>query len=198
MFIGIFKLCEAILMKQIEFQSMEEDVGCEEVQSESSNQTTDKHAAAAQDKETADTELMQGDQEEETQDCGQSSQASQHQSTSSLTLKLNKLNCDSSSCSEEPKPGPSNSAADFDLEVNQLKFVNSFEHLCCQVFDSGSSCSNEECWDIDKKGSKVKVCSASPLTTTTSSVQNNKLQLTSQSSAKVTIVIREWVGNNIS
>ena len=171
---------------------MEEDVGCEEVQSESSssNQTTDKHAAAAQDKETVDTELMQGDREEETQDCGQSSQASQHQSTSSLTLKLNKLNCDSSSCSEEPKPGPSNSAADFDLEVNHLIIANSFEHFSCQVFDSGSSCSNEECWDIDKKGSKVKVCSASPLTT--SSVQNNKLQLTSQSSAKVTIVIREW------
>ena len=39
-------------------------------------------------------------------------------STSSLTMKLNKLNCESStSISDEPKPGPSNSAADFDLEV---------------------------------------------------------------------------------
>ena len=38
------------------------------------------------------------------------------QSTSSLTVKLNKLNCQSVS-SEEPRPGPSNSAADFDLEV---------------------------------------------------------------------------------
>ena len=26
-----------------------------------------------------------------------------------------------------------------------------------QVFDSGSSCSNEECWEIDEKGGKIKV-----------------------------------------
>jgi len=47
--------------------------------------------------------------------------------------KLNKLLSE-----DDPKPGPSNSAADFDLEV----------------FDSGSSCSNEECWitdNLDKK-----------------------------------------------
>jgi hypothetical protein len=33
---------------------------------------------------------------------------------------------------KDPLPGPSNSASDFDLEV----------------FDSGSSCSNEECWTV--------------------------------------------------
>ena len=42
-------------------------------------------------------------------------------STSSLTMKLNKLNCESgTSFSDEPKPGPSNSAADFDLEVGEM------------------------------------------------------------------------------
>ena len=30
-----------------------------------------------------------------------------------------------------------------------------------QVFDSGSSCSNEECWEVDEKGSKIKLTSAS-------------------------------------
>ena len=29
-----------------------------------------------------------------------------------------------------------------------------------QVFDSGSSCSNEECWEVDEKGGKVKVNSS--------------------------------------
>ena len=42
--------------------------------------------------------------------------AHQHKSTSSLTVKLNKLNCESH-CGDDPQPGPSNSAADFDLEV---------------------------------------------------------------------------------
>ena len=36
--------------------------------------------------------------------------------SSSGSVKLNKLNCDN--VSEEPTPGPSNSAADFDLEVS--------------------------------------------------------------------------------
>jgi hypothetical protein len=82
-----------------------------------------------------------------------------------LAARLNKLTCDTGnsfgesdmfqrsfpntkkyqnirfSATEEPKPGPSNSAAQFDLEV----------------FDSGSSCSNEECWELDEKGGKVKV-----------------------------------------
>jgi len=57
-----------------------------------------------------------------------------------LAAKLNKLSCDT----EEPRAGPSNSAAQFDLEV----------------FDSGSSCSNEECWEVDEKGGKVKVNSS--------------------------------------
>ena len=25
------------------------------------------------------------------------------------------------------------------------------------MFDSGSSCSNEECWEVDEKGGKIKV-----------------------------------------
>jgi len=43
---------------------------------------------------------------------------------------------------KDPLPGPSNSAADFDLEV----------------FDSGSSCSNEECWTVlpDKFDAPIK------------------------------------------
>ena len=98
-----------------EFQSMEEDVGCDEVKAQSSNQI-DNHEEAQDKEETVESELMQADQEEETKDYPQ---LSQNQSTSSITLKLNKLNCDSSS-SEDPKPGPSNSAADFDLEVNHL------------------------------------------------------------------------------
>jgi len=56
-----------------------------------------------------------------------------------LAARLHKLSCDTAS--EEPKAGPSNSAAQFDLEV----------------FDSGSSCSNEECWEGDGKGGKVRV-----------------------------------------
>jgi len=66
-------------------------------------------------------------------------------SSSTGTVKLNKLHCDNVSEEPQPTPGPSNSAADFDLEV----------------FDSGSSCSNEECWEVDEKGSKVKLTSAS-------------------------------------
>ena len=38
--------------------------------------------------------------------------------SSSGCVKLNKLDCDNAS--EEPTPGPSNSAADFDLEVSSL------------------------------------------------------------------------------
>ena len=45
----------------------------------------------------------------------------QHKSTSSLTVKLNKLNCESH-CGDDPQPGPSNSAADFDLEVKKNLF----------------------------------------------------------------------------
>jgi len=43
---------------------------------------------------------------------------------------------------KDPLPGPSNSASDFDLEV----------------FDSGSSCSNEECWTVlpDKFDTPIK------------------------------------------
>ena len=52
------------------------------------------------------------------------------QSTSSLTVKLNKLNCQSVS-SDEPRPGPSNSAADFDLEVIKLDLLGTLpSHLC--------------------------------------------------------------------
>ena len=36
---------------------------------------------------------------------------------------------------DDPKPGPSTTAAEFDLEV----------------FDSGSSCSLEDCWRCDKE-----------------------------------------------
>ena len=39
--------------------------------------------------------------------------------SSSSCVKLNKLDCDN--VSEEPTPGPSNSAADFDLEVSSLE-----------------------------------------------------------------------------
>jgi len=67
----------------------------------------------------------------------QSSSVQNLEITQPLAAKLNKLTCDN----DEPKPGPSNSAADFDLEV----------------FDSGSSCSNEECWEVDEKGGKVKI-----------------------------------------
>ena len=38
--------------------------------------------------------------------------------SSSGCVKLNKLDCDNAS--EEPTPGPSNSAADFDLEVSSF------------------------------------------------------------------------------
>jgi len=51
--------------------------------------------------------------------------------------KLAKLLAD-----DDPKPGPSTTAAEFDLEV----------------FDSGSSCSNEECWTGEIKGEKPIVC----------------------------------------
>jgi len=67
----------------------------------------------------------------------QSSSVQNLEITQPLAAKLNKLTCDN----EEPRPGPSNSAAEFDLEV----------------FDSGSSCSNEECWEVDEKGGKVKI-----------------------------------------
>ena len=40
--------------------------------------------------------------------------------SSSGCAKLNKLDCDNQRGSEEPTPGPSNSAADFDLEVSSL------------------------------------------------------------------------------
>jgi len=54
----------------------------------------------------------------------------------STSKKINKLSFPDT---DDPKPGPSNSAAEFDLEV----------------FDSGSSCSNEECWGgTDDKGLK--------------------------------------------
>ena len=43
----------------------------------------------------------------------QSSSVQNLEMTQPLAAKLNKLTCDN----EEPKPGPSNSAADFDLEV---------------------------------------------------------------------------------
>ena len=42
-----------------------------------------------------------------------SSSGSNIEITQPLAAKLNKLTCDN----DEPKPGPSNSAADFDLEV---------------------------------------------------------------------------------
>jgi len=91
-------------------------------------------------------------------------------STSSLTMKLNKLNCESStSISDEPKPGPSNSAADFDLEV----------------FDSGSSCSNEECWELDKEGSKVKVSTVQSSLATSSSSHVSNPTNNSQTSDKI-------------
>ena len=100
------------------FQSMEEDAGCDEVKTQqSSNQTTDNHEEVQETGGEIAEESMQANQEDETKDC-----PSQHQSTSSITLKLNKLNCDSSS-SDDPKPGPSNSAADFDLEVKYLSVL---------------------------------------------------------------------------
>ena len=57
-------------------------------------------------------------------------------STSSLTMKLNKLNCESStSISDEPKPGPSNSAADFDLEVcDRILIVHNY---CLHLYFPG-------------------------------------------------------------
>jgi len=107
---------------------------------------------------------------------GPSKEATQEQSsggvgsTSSLTMKLNKLNCESgTSFSDEPKPGPSNSAADFDLEV----------------FDSGSSCSNEECWELDKEGSKVKVSTVQSSLATSSSSQVSNPTNNSQTSDKI-------------
>ena len=41
---------------------------------------------------------------------------------------------------DDPKPGPSTTAAEFDLEV----------------FDSGSSCSLEDCWKCDKDPPQVQ------------------------------------------
>ena len=82
--------------------------------------------------------------------------------SSSGCVKLNKRDCDN--LSEEPTPGPSNSAADFDLEVSSLvtgEAEPSNITSGLQVFDSGSSCSNEECWEVDEKGSKIKLTSAS-------------------------------------
>ena len=76
-----------------------------------------------------------------------------------LAARLHKLSCDTAS--EEPKAGPSNSAAQFDLEVGSKKILNWTEMRnswiihCFQVFDSGSSCSNEECWEGDGKVSRL-------------------------------------------
>ena len=114
-------------------------------------------------------------------------------STSSLTLKLNKHNCESgTSISDEPKPGPSNSAADFDLEVRNHPIIlapNDLHHFntwlfITQVFDSGSSCSNEECWELDKEGSKVKVSTVQSSLATSSSSHPNPIN-NSQKSDKV-------------
>ena len=44
------------------------------------------------------------------------------------------LNNQAGQPADDPKPGPSTTAAEFDLEV----------------FDSGSSCSLEDCWRCDK------------------------------------------------
>ena len=79
--------------------------------------------------------------------------------SSSGCAKLNKLDCDNAS--EEPTAGPSNSAADFDLEVSSPDLRDEALMAGPQVFDSGSSCSNEECWEVDEKGSKIKLTSAS-------------------------------------
>ena len=67
-----------------------------------------------------DSSVTEHDQEDKKEELDRSvvvpsSDALEIQSTSSLTVKLNKLNCESTS--DDPKPGPSNSAADFDLEV---------------------------------------------------------------------------------
>jgi len=115
--------------------------------------------------DTSVTDNDQDDKEDLERSVVTSSNALEIQSTSSLTVKLNKLNCESTS--EDPKPGPSNSAADFDLEV----------------FDSGSSCSNEECWELnhDHAGSKGK---AVPLSVTTSLSSQSKLLTSSQSIEK--------------
>jgi len=115
--------------------------------------------------DTSVTDNDQDDKEDLERSVVTSSDALEIQSTSSLTVKLNKLNCESTS--EDPKPGPSNSAADFDLEV----------------FDSGSSCSNEECWELnhDHAGSKGK---AVPLSVTTSLSSQSKLLTSSQSIEK--------------
>jgi len=115
--------------------------------------------------DTSVTDNDQDDKEDLERSVVTSSDALEIQSTSSLTVKLNKLNCESTS--EDPKPGPSNSAADFDLEV----------------FDSGSSCSNEECWELnhDHAGGKGK---AVPLSATTSLSSQSKLLTSSQSIEK--------------
>jgi len=63
---------------------------------------------------------------------------------------------------EDPKPGPSNSAAEFDLEV----------------FDSGSSCSNEECWDgADEKGNKECVTLVTKKYSSTEDLNSGHLSL---------------------
>ena len=57
-----------------------------------------------------------------------------------------------------------------------------------KVFDSGSSCSNEECWELDKEGSKVKITSAhGSLATSSSSSQITNIQ-TSHTSEKVYLI----------
>ena len=60
---------------------------------------------------------MEGDVGDDSVVQDSSSSVSPQPHTSSPCPKLNKLNCDN--VSEEPTPGPSNSAADFDLEVSQ-------------------------------------------------------------------------------
>ena len=54
-----------------------------------------------------------------------------------------------------------------------------------QVFDSGSSCSNEECWELDKEGSKVKVSTVQSSLATSSSSQVSNPTNNSQTSDKV-------------
>ena len=58
----------------------------------------------------------------------QSSSVQNLEMTQPLAAKLNKLTCDN----EEPKPGPSNSAADFDLEV--LFFVSAHRFVQSNIF----------------------------------------------------------------
>jgi len=124
-----------------------------------------------------DSSVTEHDQEDKKEELDRSavvpsSDALEIQSTSSLTVKLNKLNCESTS--DDPKPGPSNSAADFDLEV----------------FDSGSSCSNEECWEVNHDhtgknygGNKGKILPLSSSMTTSLSSQS-KVLTSSQSIEK--------------